>query len=496
MARDGLKDLSDYYDAVVIGSGLGGLTGANCLARRGHSVLLLEHHCRFGGLATWFHRKGGHIFDVSLHGFPFAMIKSCRKYWSREIADSIVRLKNIRFINPQLNVHTTFDRADFVRVLSGKLKVARDRADAFFDYLRTMNFYGDISKTTRELFEEFFPGRDDVHRLLLEPISYANGSTLDDPAVAYGIVFNNFISRGVYTFLGGTEALLKKMIRELRRNGVDLRRRALAEKIITDGKTVRGVWFNGREVRCGAVLSNANLKSTIEHLTGEDQFSPEFIREAKKIRLNNSSCQVYIGIKPGESLPDLGDIVFFSEAEHFTTEELARRRTHSRSFSFYYPKNRPQNKTPRYAVVATANSKWEDWNGLSPKEYHLEKKRLCEETVSSLEKIIPGIRNKIGHLEAATPRTIHHYTRHLRGASFGTKFEGLKTSEELPRQIAGLFHAGSVGIIMSGWLGAVNYGVITAHKMDQYLSDLKKGARKMSAQVRHVLDTKERSPAL
>ena len=49
MARNPLKDVKDYYDVVVIGSGLGGLTGANILAKQGHSVLLLEHHYQFGG---------------------------------------------------------------------------------------------------------------------------------------------------------------------------------------------------------------------------------------------------------------------------------------------------------------------------------------------------------------------------------------------------------------------------------------------------------------
>ena len=38
------------------------------------------------------------------------------------------------------------------------------------------------------LLDRHFPGRNDVHRLLMEPISYANGSTLDDPAITYGIV--------------------------------------------------------------------------------------------------------------------------------------------------------------------------------------------------------------------------------------------------------------------------------------------------------------------
>jgi hypothetical protein len=40
---------------------------------------------------------------------------------------------------------------------------------------------------------------------------------------------------------------------------------------------------------------------------------------------------------------------------------------------------------------------------------------------------------------------------------------------KMHEEISGLFHAGSVGIIMSGWLGAANYGVIQSHEVDNYL---------------------------
>ena len=42
----------------------------------------------------------------------------------------------------------------------------------------------------------------------------------------------------------------------------------------------------------------------------------------------------------------------------------------------------------------------------------------------------------------------------------------------LAQEIEGLYHAGSVGIIMSGWLGTINYGVITANKVDAWLRTL------------------------
>ncbi|HZN35150.1 MAG TPA: FAD-dependent oxidoreductase, partial [Pirellulaceae bacterium] len=90
MPKDFLAGAQDEYDVVVIGSGLAGLTAANTLAKTGRSVLLLEQHYQLGGMATWFKRQNGHIFDISLHGFPVGMKKTCRKYWTQEIADSIV----------------------------------------------------------------------------------------------------------------------------------------------------------------------------------------------------------------------------------------------------------------------------------------------------------------------------------------------------------------------------------------------------------------------
>ena len=84
---------------------------------------------------------------------------------------------------------------------------------------------------------------------------------------------------------------------------------------------------------------------------------------------------------------------------------------------------------------------------------------------------MPDIRERLDYVEAATPLTFERYTKHLGGASFGTKFEGLAVSRALPEQIAGLYHAGSVGIIMSGWLGAVNYGVIVANDVDALVDE-------------------------
>ncbi len=470
MPRDFLKGAKDSYDVVVIGSGLAGLTSANLLARQGYSVLLLEHHYQLGGMATWFKRAGGHIFDISLHGFPYGMIKSCRKYWTQGIAESIVQLNGIRFENPQFSLRTTFTREDFTRIIVERFGISIETVKQFFDTARGMNFFDEQKKTTRELFEQFFPGRDDVVRLLMEPITYANGSTLEDPAITYGIVFSNFMQKGVYTFEGGTDALVNKMRAELIRNGVDIRIRSLVEKIVVSrDRKITGVVVNGKRIGCRTIVSNANIKSTILKLVGEEHFDRKFVDDANAVRLNSSSCQVYMALKPGEGFDEsCGDLLFHSEHKGFDIEAMLSRHVSSRTFSFYYPETRPGSN--RWLIVSSTNANYRDWADLPEPDYVVAKNNLMESTLDCLETYVPDVRRKLDHIEAATPRTFEHYTRHVAGSAFGTKFEGLQVSRDLPQQIAGLFHAGSVGIIMSGWLGAVNYGVIVSNDVDKYLT--------------------------
>ncbi len=70
----------------------------------------------------------------------------------------------------------------------------------------------------------------------MEPITYANGSTLEDPAISYGIVFSNFMSKGVYTFEGGTDRLIDLMHKDLLKSGVDIRIKCDVERIEVDAQ--------------------------------------------------------------------------------------------------------------------------------------------------------------------------------------------------------------------------------------------------------------------
>ena len=465
MPKDFLKDAKPNYDVIVIGSGLGGMT----TAKSGYSVLLLEQHYKLGGMATWFKRPGGKIFDISLHGFPYGMVKSCRRYWSQDIADQIVQLKGVRFDNPMFSLTTTYNRNDFTNLLCNDFGVEEAKIKEFFDFARGMNFYDDQKITTGQLFERFFPGRQDVVRLLMEPIVYANGSTLEDPALTYGIVFSNFMSKGVFTFKGGTDQLVKRMHQEMKDNGVDSRINCSVESVNVERGKVKSVTVNGREINAKAVISNSNLSTTIFKMVGAEKFDKDFLDEARDVRLNSTSTQVYMSLKEGEQVEhSTGDLLFSSTSKEFSTDKLLSREITSRTFSFYYPDLRPNPKN-RCFIVSSTNANYEDWSTLSKEDYEESKRELVENTLDALEEYVPNCREKIDHAEAATPLTFEHYTRHERGSSFGTKFEGLGVSRGLPEQIQGLYHAGSCGIIMSGWLGTINYGVIVANDVDSLL---------------------------
>src|SRR3989441_2075266 len=58
-----------HYDAIVIGSGIGGLFCANLLAQAGLKVLVIEQHYVLGGYCSTFRRKK-FIFDSATHFYP------------------------------------------------------------------------------------------------------------------------------------------------------------------------------------------------------------------------------------------------------------------------------------------------------------------------------------------------------------------------------------------------------------------------------------------
>jgi hypothetical protein len=102
------------------------------------------------------------------------------------------------------------------------------------------------------------------------------------------------------------------------------------------------VRVNGRDIRASAVVSNANSARDALSPGGPRALRPPVLEAAEAVRLNNSSTQVYMALDPDDSIDEsTGDLLFSSTAPYFRTEALLSRDITSRTFSFYYPKTRP-----------------------------------------------------------------------------------------------------------------------------------------------------------
>ncbi len=123
------------------------------------------------------------------------------------------------------------------------------------------------------------------------------------------------------------------MADELERNGVTICTNAKVDKIIVEKGKVRGVEAYGKSIASKAVVSNSGITNTIYNLTERNAFSEEFLEKAATVRINNSSCQVYMGIKAGEEINDVGDLLFTSTAAEFDSTELLDKETKSKTFS-------------------------------------------------------------------------------------------------------------------------------------------------------------------
>ncbi|MCX6577441.1 MAG: NAD(P)-binding protein [Candidatus Aminicenantes bacterium] len=81
------------FDAIVIGSGLGGLSCAAAFARQGYKPIVLEQHSQAGGYATTFKRPGGFTFDASLHSTTVG-----ERQGVRNLIDGFPEITEVEFV--------------------------------------------------------------------------------------------------------------------------------------------------------------------------------------------------------------------------------------------------------------------------------------------------------------------------------------------------------------------------------------------------------------
>ena len=107
----------------------------------------------------------------------------------------------------------------------------------------------------------------------------------------------------------------------------------------------------------------------------------------RAVRLNNSSCQVYMSFKKGEAFDPCGDLIFTS-VDGVRFERLSPKILPVAPFDVL-PDIRPGQE--RYVVVSSTNANWNDWARLSD-EY--QRQATFDRRDDRRRKYVPGARRR------------------------------------------------------------------------------------------------------
>jgi phytoene dehydrogenase-like protein len=261
--------------------------------------------------------------------------------------------------------------------------------------------------------------------------------------------------------IGGSQAIIRGIVENLRKLGGNLRLGARVEKIMVENDTAIGVQLAGGErIPADWVISAADGHATVyEMLSGKytDQARATAFQTLKSFP---SYVQVSLGVARDLSgQPALVSVLLDAPIALDPGTELSEA-----SFRFFHfdPTFAPPGKTAVTCFLPTRNFEyWTDLEKGDPARYRAEKHRVAEAVIEVLERRLPGVREAIEVWDVSTPATVIRFTGNWKGSMEGwllTPESGLRPlSQELP----GLRRFRMIGQwVMPG--GGLPSGLITA----------------------------------
>ncbi len=319
----GIWSDEDKYDAVIIGSGLGGLSCAAAFARQGFKALVLEKHDRPGGYATTFSRPGGFVFDASLHSTSVGERNGLHNliYGFPEIADvEFVPHRNLyRVIYPDYDIRVPQkDVAGYVKLLSDLFPDEGQGIQGLVDDMKGLA--GDINRLTNargkidmSRFPQDFPylfgcynktWGQMVDARIKNPKLRSIVSTLWGyyglppsklSAVYYALPTYGYLQQGGYYPIRRSQGISNAFVKFIEDRGGKVVLNARVTDILTKDHAAYGVkTADGREFTGKVVISNANAYDTFHSMVKEGDF-------LKEVRGENGPIQCESVELPGVS---------------------------------------------------------------------------------------------------------------------------------------------------------------------------------------------------
>ncbi len=455
------------YDAIVIGSGAGGLTAALAMARAGKKVIVFEQHYLPGG---WCHSfplgdqnflfspgvhyigeidEGGalrqiyeglgiandlQMMQLNPNGFDHLIVGNERFDVPRG-RDVFRRRLHERFPTDKAGIDTYIDTVDQISTAlrSGARAQRKRDIPALLWRMRNVLRHG---LTSVDRFMDHCGMQDPLLRSFLTLQAGDHGMSPDKaPFVIHAAVQGHYFDGGYYP-KGGARSIPKAYIKGLRAHGGEIRMQTSVSRVLIEQGRAIGVRLaDGTEVRADIVVSNADPGITWNRLVAPEHHSNGLRRRLRGTKWSISALSLFfavdadlrgMGMDSGNywynRRPDTAETYRFAERTHLddapelpgcfltvtTLKDPTKRRDNlhtCEAFSFVSPQTFERWEATKHAQ--------------RPGAYDDLKARLTDRMFDAIEAIQPGIRDKVVFSALGTPLTNVHYVNATQGNLYG-----------------------------------------------------------------------------
>jgi prolycopene isomerase len=525
--------LRNEYDVIVVGAGLGGMTAASLLTKRGLSVLMIDQQNKPGGACTSFKRED-HVFDVGaamLYGFGEKGFRPFR-FVLNELEEQIdivahKTLARMTFEGQEIIFWPDIDR--FLDELIRLFPQEKDGLKAFYADLYKMYVNIVIKNEIISPPSEFSP-RQGLRRLMSDPLAivkmqkllttstldllkkyfhspevinffdklcsaYAYTTAGETPAVLAATMFIDNHVGGVYFPAGGAQMLPNTIEKAFERyGGQTLYRQLVDEILIREGKAYGVRLSDGGEIYAERVIANATVWNIYGKLVRPEHIQPERLKWVQALTPTYPSMTLYM-VVDRESFPDgLYPWEIFIEN---------RKVIDSSDLTLYINSLVDSSLCPaEHLVVMAIAPNMRQWPHTDEPDYHspeyeAQKQHEADRMIDQIELHLPGFRKHIISLIIGTPTTVERYLLKNGGAVGGPKNQ---IGQEMLKRLharsewKNLYFCGDSTVMGTGAPATTVSGVGAANVILRELHLKEYDARKFAKQYVNLVDIPFRRP--